>query len=59
LALLQRDRQSGCLCFANLSPRKLLNTDLLEKNHKRGYERHPVGKTEFSIWESEQEWGDN
>ncbi|MEK6714389.1 MAG: ribbon-helix-helix domain-containing protein [Nitrospirota bacterium] len=35
-----------------------VNTDLLEKNHKRGYERHPVGKTEFSIWESEQEWGD-
>lgn len=35
-----------------------VNTDLLEDKHKRGYERHPVGKTEFRIWESEQEWGD-
>ena len=31
---------------------------MLEKKHKKGYERCPVGKTEFSVWESEQEWGD-
>jgi len=37
---------------------KQVNIELLEKKHKRGYERHPVGKTEFSVWESEQEWGD-
>jgi len=37
---------------------KQVNTDILEKKHKKGYERHPVGKTEFSVWESEQEWGD-
>ncbi len=37
---------------------KQVNIDLLEKKHKRGYERYPVAKTEFSIWESEQEWGD-
>ena len=30
----------------------------LEKNHKSGYEKKPVKKTEFSIWESEQSWGD-
>ena len=35
-----------------------VNINMLEKRHKRGYERYPVGKTEFSVWESEQEWGD-
>lgn len=34
------------------------NIATLENKHKRGYELCPVGKTEFSIWESEQEWGD-
>ena len=37
---------------------KQVSINMLEKKHKKGYERHPVGKTEFSIWESEQEWGD-
>jgi len=37
---------------------KQVNIDMLEKKHKKGYELHPVGKTEFSIWESEQEWGE-
>ena len=34
------------------------NIAMLEKKHREGYERYPVGKTEFSVWESEQEWGD-
>ena len=34
------------------------NITMFEKKHKKGYERYPVGKTEFSVWESEQEWGD-
>jgi len=33
------------------------NINQLEKKHKKGYERNPIGKTEFSVWESEQEWG--
>jgi len=37
---------------------KQVNVNMLEKKHKKGYERHPVGKTEFSVWESEQEWGE-
>ncbi len=37
---------------------KHVNIDLLEKKHKRGYKRYPLAKSEFSIWESEQEWGD-
>jgi len=35
-----------------------VNINMLEKKHKKGYERYPVGKAEFSLWESEQEWGD-
>ena len=29
-----------------------------EEKHRRGYERHPVAKDEFSVWEKEQNWGD-
>lgn len=36
---------------------KQVNINALENKHKKGYERYPVGKTEFSVWESEQEWG--
>ncbi len=37
---------------------KQANVNMLEEKHKKGYERHPVSKTEFSDWESEQKWGD-
>jgi metal-responsive CopG/Arc/MetJ family transcriptional regulator len=30
----------------------------LEADHRKGYERHPVSKAEFSVWEKEQDWGD-
>jgi metal-responsive CopG/Arc/MetJ family transcriptional regulator len=30
----------------------------LEAEHRKGYERHPVSKDEFSVWEKEQDWGD-
>lgn len=33
-----------------------VNINMLEKKHKKGYELYPVSKTEFSVWESEQEW---
>jgi metal-responsive CopG/Arc/MetJ family transcriptional regulator len=29
----------------------------LEKQHRQGYERKPVKRTEFDIWEKEQVWG--
>ena len=35
-----------------------VNINMLEKKHKKGYGHYPVGKTEFSVWESEHEWGD-
>jgi metal-responsive CopG/Arc/MetJ family transcriptional regulator len=31
---------------------KQVNISMLEKKHKKGYERRPAGKTEFTVWES-------
>ena len=28
----------------------------LERRHREGYERKPVRKGEFDVWESQQEW---
>ncbi len=30
----------------------------LENKHRQGYERQPVAAGEFSVWETEQAWGD-
>jgi metal-responsive CopG/Arc/MetJ family transcriptional regulator len=30
----------------------------LEEQHRKGYELRPVAKDEFSVWEKEQDWGD-
>jgi metal-responsive CopG/Arc/MetJ family transcriptional regulator len=30
----------------------------LERKHRRGYERYPVAVDEFSVWDTEQAWGD-
>ena len=30
----------------------------LEKKHRQGYEKRPVRRGEFDIWENEQAWGD-
>jgi len=29
----------------------------LEAKHRKGYDKHPVTKGEFSGWENEQDWG--
>jgi len=34
------------------------NVSRLERQHRRGYDISPVAKSEFSVWEDEQEWGD-
>ncbi len=31
----------------------------LEQKHRRGYERKPVRRGEFDVWEKEQVWGDS
>jgi len=33
-------------------------TEQLERKHRQGYERHPAAVDEFSVWETEQAWGD-
>jgi len=35
-----------------------LNIERLEEKHRKGYQIHPVNKYEFSVWEDEQNWGD-
>ena len=32
--------------------------DQLEQQHREGYKKHPVTVEEFSVWEKEQNWGD-
>ncbi len=36
-----------------------LTIEELEQKHRRGYERQPVRKGEFDVWEKEQAWGDS
>jgi metal-responsive CopG/Arc/MetJ family transcriptional regulator len=31
----------------------------LEQKHRKGYEKQPVSKEEFSVWENEQKWEDS
>jgi len=35
-----------------------LNTKRQEDRHRMGYKLHPVNKYEFSVWEEEQDWGE-
>ncbi|MBA7631734.1 hypothetical protein ES703_39269 [subsurface metagenome] len=37
---------------------KNFNINRLEEIHRKGYEMHPVKNEEFSVWEAEQDWGD-
>jgi metal-responsive CopG/Arc/MetJ family transcriptional regulator len=37
--------------------RKLAVTKL-ELRHRKGYQAYPVTEGEFSVWEQEQQWGD-
>jgi metal-responsive CopG/Arc/MetJ family transcriptional regulator len=30
----------------------------LERKHRKGYARRPVSADEFSVWETEQAWGE-
>jgi metal-responsive CopG/Arc/MetJ family transcriptional regulator len=34
------------------------HVERLERKHRQGYEKYPVKPGEFSVWESEQAWGD-
>lgn len=30
----------------------------MERKHRQGYEQKPVAVDEFSVWETEQDWGE-
>lgn len=34
------------------------NIRQLEAKHRKGYELYPATEEEFSVWEEEQDWGD-
>jgi metal-responsive CopG/Arc/MetJ family transcriptional regulator len=34
------------------------NLEQMELKHRQGYDQHPVAADEFSVWETEQAWGD-
>ncbi len=35
-----------------------LSLEQLERKHHQGYQQHPAEADEFSVWETEQVWGD-
>lgn len=35
-----------------------LHVSGFEQKHRQGYKAHSANKKEFSVWEKEQEWGD-
>ena len=37
---------------------KQYNISRLELKHRQGYADNPVNKEKFSVWENEQNWGD-
>jgi len=37
---------------------KRLHVNRLEQKHRQGYKMQPVTADEFSLWEEEQDWGD-
>jgi len=47
--------------FARKALREALarhSLEQLERKHRQGYERYQVTADEFSVWETEQAWGD-
>ena len=47
--------------FTRIALREALsryNLTQLERKHRQGYKHQPVSPDEFSIWETEQAWGD-
>jgi len=35
-----------------------LKIEQLEQQHRQGYQKTPPATDEFSVWETEQDWGD-
>ena len=59
LATELKTTRSAFARFALLKAIDYYKTLHLEEKHRKGYEVHPVGNGEFSIWEEQQDWGDS
>jgi len=56
-----KELQTSRSAFARMALRDALtrhSLEQLELKHRRGYEQYPVAADEFSVWETEQAWGD-
>jgi len=56
-----KELQTTRSAFARKALRDALarySIEQLELKHRRGYEQYPVASDEFSVWETEQSWGD-
>ena len=56
-----KELQTSRSAFARKALRDALarcTLEQLERKHRRGYERYPIAVDEFSVWETEQAWGD-
>jgi metal-responsive CopG/Arc/MetJ family transcriptional regulator len=56
-----KELQTSRSAFARKALRDALarySLEQLEHKHRRGYERCPFAADEFSVWETEQAWGD-
>lgn len=56
-----KDLNTSRSAFTRQALRKAIdqyNTRKLENEHRKGYEKFPVEGEEFSVWEDEQDWGD-
>jgi len=59
--LVSKQLHTSRSAFTRMALREALaryNIKRLERKHCQGYEQHPVSLDEFSIWETEQAWGD-
>lgn len=57
---LSKELQTSRSAFARKALRDAIarySLEQLERKHRRGYERYPVADDEFSVWETEQAWG--
>ena len=58
---ISKELQTNRSAFTRKALREALfryNIEQMEQKHRQGYERNPVNTDEFSVWETEQAWGE-
>jgi metal-responsive CopG/Arc/MetJ family transcriptional regulator len=59
--LVSKELQTSRSAFTRKALQEALDRyklEQLERKHRLGYEQKPVATDEFSVWETEQAWGD-